>query len=214
MSNKTLKSKAYEWLKKKIITLEYPMGSPLYESDLCKETGFGRTPVREAIQQLQAEGLVYVRPKKGTFVSSIDMFDFEKILESRIMLETHVIRRLAGAMPDAELKRFRSFFDEVPVMIEKLEIEGLLKVERTFHEELVYLLGNQYLNTIADRIYDLVARTWYLSFKKRNRASLEATLNDHLDILDALEKGDPETAENVALKHIYDFRRKVFDHTF
>lgn len=213
MSNKTLKSQAYELLKNKIITLEYPMGSHMYEADLCKETGFGRTPVREAIQQLQTEGLVYIRPKKGTFVSSIDLFDFEKLLESRIMLETYVVHQLAGAMPKKELKRFRSFFDDVPLMIEKMDIGGLLKVERKFHEELVYLLENRYLNTIADRIYDLVARTWHISFKKRSAASLKETLDDHLEILDALENGDPQTAEKVVLKHIYDFKRKVFDHT-
>jgi len=212
MSNKTLKYQAYEWLKNKIITLEYSMGSPLSETDLCKEMGLGRTPVREAILQLQAEGLVYIRPKKGTFVSSIDFFDFEKLLESRIMLETYVVHRLAGAMPEEQLKRFRSFFDDVPTMIERMEIGGLLKVERTFHEELVYLLENKYLNAIADRIYDSVARTWNISFKKRSQDSLKETLNDHLEILDALEGGDPQTAEKVVLKHIYDFKRKVFDH--
>ena len=213
MSNKTLKVKAYEWLKDKIITLEYPMGSPLSEVELCRETGFGRTPVREAIQQLESEGLVYVRPKKGTFVSSVDIFDFEKLLESRVMLETYVVRQLAGAMPAGELERFRKMFDDVPRLVEALEIRELLKIERMFHGGLVCLLENQYLNAIADRTYDLVARTWYLSFKRRTQPSLEETLNDHLELLDALASGDAQAAEKMVVKHINDFKRRVFDHT-
>ena len=96
MSNKTMRDQAFQWLKKKIITLEYPMGSALVENDICQALGMGRTPVREAIQQLAAEGLVSILPRKGTFVSNVSFWDFEKLLETRVMLETHVAKQLAA----------------------------------------------------------------------------------------------------------------------
>lgn len=211
MSNKTFKSKAYDWLKRKIITLEYPMGSPLVESELCQELGMGRTPIREAIHQLETEGLVLIRPRKGTFVSSIDIFDFEDLLDTRIMLEMHVLEKLAGTIRPDQLEKFRALFDDVSQLVHSYDIDKLLKIERDFHEGMVALLENPYLNFIAVRIYDLVARTWYLSFRRRSQESLSETLNDHLDILDALQVGDAQMAKKIATKHIVDFRNKVFN---
>ncbi len=209
MSNKSLRIQAYQWLKEKIITLEYPMGSALVENDLCRELGLGRTPVREAIQQLASEGLIAIRPRKGTFVSNINFLDFENLLETRIMLETHVIRRLAGSIKPEQTEKLRSLFDDVPDLVEKCDITGLLRIERSFHQNLVSLLDNPYLNSIAENIYDLVARTWQLSFSRRSKSDLFNTLNEHLKILDELEKGNIKTAEEVALNHILDFRSKV-----
>ena len=57
MPNKSMRQVAYDWLKKQIITLDFPMGSCLVENTLCRDLGMGRTPIREALQQLAAEGL-------------------------------------------------------------------------------------------------------------------------------------------------------------
>ncbi|MFK5926824.1 MAG: GntR family transcriptional regulator [Desulfuromusa sp.] len=210
MSNKTLRMQAYKWLKKKIITLEFPMGSPLLESDLCQETGLGRTPVREAVQQLASEGLISIRPRKGIFVSDINFLDFDNLIEARIMLETHVIRRVADTITPKQSEKLRMLFVDVPDLIDKGDINGLLVIERSFHQSLVSLLENPYLDSIAERIYDLVERTWQLSFRKRSKSDLARTLNDHLVILEELEKGDVNAAEKVTLDHILNFRSKVF----
>lgn len=200
---------AYEWLKKKIITLEFPMGSPLLESDLCQETGLGRTPVREAVQQLASEGLISIRPRKGTFVSDINFLDFENLLEARIMLETHVIRRLTDTITPKQTEKLRMLFVDVPELIDKGDITGLLVIERSFHQSLVSFLENPYLDSMSEHIYDLVERTWQLSFRRRTKSGLTSTLNEHLVILDALEKGDVNAAEKVTLDHILNFKSKV-----
>lgn len=200
---------AYEWLKKKIITLEFPMGSPLLESDLCQETGLGRTPVREAVQQLASEGLISIRPRKGTFVSDINFLDFENLLEARIMLETHVIRRLTDTITPKQTEKLRMLFVDVPELIDKGDITGLLVIERSFHQSLVSFLENPYLDSMSEHIYDLVERTWQLSFRRRTKSGLASTLNEHLVILDALEKGDVNAAEKVTLDHILNFKSKV-----
>jgi GntR family transcriptional regulator, rspAB operon transcriptional repressor len=210
MSNKSLRIQAYNWLKKKIITLEYPMGSTLVESALCLELRMGRTPVREALQQLASEGLVSIRPRKGTFVSNINFWDFENLLEVRIMLETQVVRKLAGKISPDQVNNLQILFEDVPALIKQRDLDGLLAIDRKFHQGLVNLVDNPYLNDMADHIYDLVARTWYLSFRNRSQTDLALTLQDHLDILKQLEQGDAEAAEKAVRDHVMNFRNKVF----
>lgn len=205
-----MRDQAFHWLKKKIITLEYPMGSALMENDVCRELGMGRTPVREAIQQLAAEGLVSILPRKGTFVSNVSFWEFEKLLETRIMLETHVVRELAVSITPEQVKNLKSLFDDVPGLLQQRNLKKLLNIDRKFHQGLVALLDNPYLDSIAEHIYDLVIRTWYLSFRKRSQDDLALTLQDHLEILKNLEQGNADTAEKAVRNHVLNFKNKVF----
>ncbi len=209
MSNISLRVQAYQWLKKKIITLEYAMGSHLVENDLCRELGMGRTPVREAVQQLASEGLVNILPRKGCFVSNINLWEFENLLDARIMLETHVVRRLAGIINPEQIAKLRALFDDVPALIKQRDIDALLTIEREFHQGLVTLLDNPYLDTIAENIYDLVTRTWYLSFRRRSQDDLASTLQENLDILERLEQNDADAAEEAVREHVISFKNKV-----
>lgn len=210
MANKTMRDQAFQWLKKKIITLEYPMGSALVENDICRELGMGRTPVREAIQQLAAEGLVSILPRKGTFVSNVSFWDFEKLLETRVMLETHVAKQLAVSITPEQVNNLKSLFDDVPRFLQQRNLDELLKIDRKFHQGMVALLDNPYLDSIAEHIYDLVTRTWYLSFRKRTQDDLALTLQDHLEILKNLEQGNADAAEKAIRNHVLNFKNKIF----
>jgi DNA-binding GntR family transcriptional regulator len=207
---------AYDWLKKQIITLDFPMGSCLVENTLCRDLGMGRTPIREALQQLAAEGLVTILPRKGIFVSNINFTDFENLIEVRIMLETHVVRRLArnrmlvgGVDPD-RLERIRALFDNVTELVEAGDIDALLVIERKFHQGLVALLNNPLLDDLAEHIFDLVTRTWYLSFKNRTKQDLAETLQENLDVFEKVCQGDAQAAEDAIVEHVMNFRSKVF----
>ncbi len=207
---------AYDWLKKQIITLDFPMGSCLVENTLCRDLGMGRTPIREALQQLAAEGLVTILPRKGIFVSNINFTDFENLIEVRIMLETHVVRRLArnrmlvgGVDPD-RLEQIRALFDNVAELVEAGDIDALLVIERKFHQGLVALLNNPLLDDLAEHIFDLVTRTWYLSFKNRTKKDLAETLQENLDVFEKVCQGDAQAAEDAIVEHVMNFRSKVF----
>ncbi|MEE4313723.1 MAG: GntR family transcriptional regulator [Desulfofustis sp.] len=216
MPNKSMRQVAYDWLKKQIITLDFPMGSCLVENTLCRDLGMGRTPIREALQQLAAEGLVTILPRKGIFVSNINFTDFENLIEVRIMLETHVVRRLArnrmlvgGVAPD-RLEQIRTLFDNVAELVEAGDIDALLVIERKFHQGLVALLNNPLLDDLAEHIFDLVTRTWYLSFKNRTKKDLAETLQENLDVFEKVCQGDAQAAEDAIVEHVMNFRSKVF----
>ncbi len=207
---------AYDWLKQQIITLDFPMGSCLVENTLCQELDMGRTPIREALQQLAAEGLVTIMPRKGIFVSNINFTDFENLIEVRIMLETHVVRRLArsrmlvGGVDPGRLEQIRALFDNVTELIEAGDIDALLVIERKFHQGLVALLNNPLLDDLAEHIFDLVTRTWYLSFKNRTKQDLAETLQENLDVFEKVCQGDAQAAEDAIVEHVMNFRSKVF----
>lgn len=207
---------AYDWLKQQIITLDFPMGSCLVENTLCRDLDMGRTPIREALQQLAAEGLVTILPRKGIFVSNINFTDFENLIEVRIMLETHVVRRLArnrvlvGGVDPGRLQRIRALFDNVAELVEAGDIDALLEIERKFHQGLVALLNNPLLDDLAEHIFDLVTRTWYLSFKNRTKQDLAETLQENLDVFEKVCQGDAQAAEDAIVEHVMNFRSKVF----
>lgn len=216
MPNKSMRQVAYDWLKKQIITLDFPMGSCLVENTLCRDLGMGRTPIREALQQLAAEGLVTILPRKGIFVSNINFTDFENLIEVRIMLETHVVRRLArnrmlvGGVDPGRLEQIRALFDNVAELVEAGDIDALLVIERKFHQGLVALLNNPLLDDLAEHIFDLVTRTWYLSFKNRTKQDLAETLQENLDVFEKVCQGDAQAAEDAIVEHVMNFRSKVF----
>lgn len=186
------------------------MGSALVESELCRELNIGRTPVREALQQLESEGLVSVLPRKGSFVSNISFVDFEKLLDVRIMLETHVVKRLAGSITIEQIAQLQSLFSNINEHIDNRDVDQLLSIDRQFHQGLVTLLDNSYLDSIAENLYDLVARTWYLSFQNRNQDGLANTVQDHIELLELLGKGDAEASDKKVREHVQSFRKKVF----
>jgi DNA-binding GntR family transcriptional regulator len=216
MSNKSLRQQAYDWLKKQIITLEFPMGSCMVENTLCQELGMGRTPVREALQQLAAEGLVAILPRKGIFVSNLNFTDFENLIEVRVMLETHVVKRLAksgmmfGAIPQEKITALHELFTDIDELVARRDIDRLLQIERSFHQGLVALLNNPILDDIAERIFNLVTRTWYLSFKSRTQKDLAETLRENIEVLKKIEEGDMHAAQQAIVDHIMNFRSKVF----
>jgi len=185
------------------------MGTPLVEIELCQDLGMGRTPVREAIQQLASEGLVNILPRKGCFVSNINFWEFENLLDARIMLETHVVRKLVGIISQEQINMLQALFDNVPALIKQHDIDALLTIEREFHQGLVTLLDNPFLDTIAENIYDLVTRTWYLSFRRRSQDDLASTLQENLDILESLARKDADAAEEAVREHVINFKNKV-----
>ncbi len=214
MSEQLLRDKAYKTLKQKIVTLEYNLGQQLVENDISSQLNLGRTPVREAIQQLAREGLVVIIPRKGVYVSDISMREFQKLMETRAMLEMYCIREAAGLITPNKIQYLRSLFSHARSLAKERNIIELLDIDRKFHEGIVEVLDNPYINEIATRVYDLIVRTWHLSFKRRTIEELNKTVDSHLSILDALEAGDAAAAGQAAMNHLEQFQEKVFRKPF
>jgi GntR family transcriptional regulator, rspAB operon transcriptional repressor len=210
MQNKPLRQKAYERIKKAIVTLRFEMGKSLNEKDLSSEFKLGRTPIREALQQLANESLVVIVPRKGAYVSTLSLADFQKLLDARIMLETHCARRAATRITGETLGGLRDLMNGMEPLIAARDIDALLSIDRQIHMAVVRGLDNEYIEQIASQLYDRVARLWYLSFKNLDEPELRTRLLSHRLIIDALDRRDPDAAEIAVRNHIEMFVERMY----
>jgi DNA-binding GntR family transcriptional regulator len=201
---KTQAQQAYEIIRGMIIRCEFRPGEMLTEAVLTEATGFGHTPIRDAVQWLGHEGLVDVNPRRGTFVSSLNLDDVQQIFDLRIAMESVVagqaIARVASSALDA--------MDEVIARVESADDEGSDSVaDRMFHEALLDLTGNRYLVAIYSSLHDSSMRLFYLTrCPMESRSSQLRTLKG---VRAALAARDQAALEEFLIEHVRDFRRRV-----
>lgn len=210
MPNRLLRQKAYEKVKAAIETLRFEMGESLTEQDLSSKFHIGRTPIREALQQLANEGLVVIIPRKGAYVSTVDLHDFQKVIESRIMLETYCVRNAVKLITRETVTNLRELVSNSETPMAAGDTDTLLKIDRQIHMGIVRILANEYIEQIANLIYDRVARLWHLSFRNISQPELKSSLSSHYEIVDALGRGNPEEAEKTVKRHIDQFVERVY----
>jgi len=212
MPIKLQRQQAYEKIKRSIVTLRFEMGKNVNEQELCQEFNLGRTPVREALQLLASEGLVVIAPRKGIYVSYVSLEDFQKIYETRLMVETYCISEATQKISDAEIQRLKSLITSAEPLIDDRDIEGLLRVDREIHMGIVKSLSNRYIEQIAGQVYDLVARMWFLSFRTRTQEELRSSLLAHSKILDKLATRNEIESQNANREHLDQFVSQIYKH--
>ncbi len=206
---KLLRDKAYAVLKRKIVTLEFAVGRQLIEHELCDELGIGRTPVREALQRLAGEKLVTIIPRRGIFVSDINIWELQRLIEARLMIDTYCVRTAARIASPSQIRALRRLFDPAAEWVAERRIAELLEIDRRFHLGIVDILDNPFISETAEKIYDQMVRTWFLSFSRRTNEEIRETLDEHLAIIEALEARRGDTAEREVRRHLESYRRKV-----
>jgi DNA-binding GntR family transcriptional regulator len=209
MDKYLLRDQAYRLIKRKIVSLEYAIGSPLVEHEVCTQLGIGRTPVREALQRLAAEKLIKVIPRKGIFVSDINAWELDRLLEARMMIEIHCAKRAAELITREQIDHLRALFLDAPRLIAERKFTELLEIDRNFHMGIVAVSDNPFFDEMADKIYDHLARTWFLSFSRRTREQIMETVDEHLAIIESLEAGRPDLVERSVVRHLESFRARV-----
>jgi len=212
MTIKLQRQQAYENIKEAIVTLRLEMGKNINEQELCQQFKLGRTPVREALQLLASEGLVVIIPRKGVYVSYVSLDDFQKLYEMRLMVETYCISEATSKISDAEIGRLKTLIAEAEPLIDAMDIEGLLRVDREIHMGIVKSLNNRYIEQIASQVYDLVTRMWFLSFRTRSQAELKTSLQAHTKILDMLAARNEAETQNANREHLDMFVSQIYKH--
>jgi len=200
-SPKSKKTIVYENLKKRIIYNNLKPGEPLNESSLSKELKTSKTPIREALQQLQKEGLVENIPGKGSFVSRISFQDIREIHEIREILECEAIKRAIMKVDKEKLKLLRDRFTSSEYGKEKTEL-SVFKSGDEIHTFIFETLGNSRLTEIYKGLQDHIVRNRIYFFNNSPSARSKESFQEHLEILDAMEAQDPERAERAVRNHL------------
>jgi len=196
---------AYVRLKEMILTHELTPGQALTEAELAARLGIGRMPVREALQRLAQEDLVTIVPRKGSFVSSIQLDDLQKIFEVRLALECLAARLAAERITADELAAVESLFEETDNISEGSEEH--VGIDRAFHRAVAAAAKNEYLARAVDRVFSLGLRLLYLSGSRMSRVG--EIVHEYRGVLDALRRRDGDAASRAMQVHIESFRQKV-----
>lgn len=175
-------------------------GERIMEIQLAEELGVSRTPVREAIRKLELEGYVVMMPRRGTYVANMSIRDINEIFEIRTALESLSNGLAAEHITDEELEHLQRLLVIIGGYIKDGNIEKIVETDIEFHDLMYHAARNQRLVGIISNLRDQLTRFRTLSMSYPGR--LEATLDEHKSIVEAIANGDRKAASKAAEQHM------------
>ncbi|WP_018685851.1 GntR family transcriptional regulator [Actinokineospora enzanensis] len=188
----------YQWLKQHIATLPRDDGTFLTESAVAEAAGTSRTPVREALLRLEAEGFLRILPKKGAFVPPIPDAEVRAVMEARELIEDWAVRRVAPLAADL-LDRLDGLLVEQEALVG--DPVGFIDRDRAFHRAIVGRAGNAVLADIYETLRERQVRMG-LRAVSNNAGRFRTVLDEHSAIVAALRTGDPDQASRALAAHL------------
>jgi DNA-binding GntR family transcriptional regulator len=195
--------RAYTWVRDGILKGRQGAGSRLTEQELAAAVGVSRTPIREALRRLHAEGLVHFEPNHGAIVASFESHDAEEIFELRALLEPVGARRAATRATAQEIAELRELAERQ--MSESARRRGAYltrigELNDRFHRLIQQASNNRRLTKALSGILEapLILRT----FSEYTAAELRRSADQHLELVQALEARDPDWAHSIMQAHI------------
>lgn len=198
--------KAYSQIKKDIISTKMLPGSVISEAKIMDELDLGRTPIREAIKQLQTENLIKVTPRRGMYVADIAVTDLTQLFEVRIELEALAARLATQRITKEQLARLKTL-GETYKRAKTKDKEVLIEIDHAFHTLINEAAHNKFLVKELEHFYNLSLRIWYLAINYAQAEDID--LDAHIDILVAVEAGDAQSAGQSMKIHVEKFHQTV-----
>ncbi|MHB8917173.1 MAG: GntR family transcriptional regulator [Desulfocucumaceae bacterium] len=196
----TVSDRVYQEIKDRIITGRLKSGHRLVERDLASELKVSRTPVREALMQLEQERLVTTSKFKGVIVARINFREARELFQVRMVLESLAAREAAINRSGEDLARLRNCIEDVKIYRKEGRMADVIKNNADFHLTIASSSGNRRLFDLLAQLQDHIGLLRVTSLLKPNRP-LENE-EEHEDIYRAIEKGYPDVAEIMMKQHI------------
>ena len=198
----SLRGHAFQSIRDNILNGSYKEHEELREVALGKELGVSRTPVREALRQLELEGLVTIIPNKGAFVTGITQKDIQDIYEMRFMLEGLCARWATEHITEAQLEELEEiiFLSEFHSRRYGSSGDQVTELDGRFHRVLYEASQSRMLSRVLSDVhrYSLMARRSSMVSEERARKSIR----EHKQILRAIRDNDANLAEQLANEHV------------
>ena len=189
---KTIADKAYDELHRDIVSMTLPPGTPISEQQVAAQKGVSRTPVREAILRLTRERLVEVVPKSGTFVARIPLSSLTEALIVRRALEGTIVRAAASAPTPSQILELRTIIEHQREVYAKGDTDTFHGTDEAFHAAIARICGYQGIWELIRQVKVQVDRYRRLTLPQQGRIAL--IIDEHADIVQAIEDGNPDTA--------------------
>lgn len=167
----------------------------LREDELVEKAGVSRTPVREALQRLQAEGMVRLMPRKGAYVSAVTPYDIEDLLECRSMFEAFAAEAVIGEISRETITRLQDLIDlQWKAFHDESPMEHAIELDQRWHSTLVAASANKLLAQMHQSLKNREIRLMLTVISGTGPSRWSQAIEEHASILDGLRKGDLEAA--------------------
>lgn len=205
--NKSLTSLIFDKIREDILNDKYVAGDKIVEAKLADELGVSRTPVREALKQLELDGLVDNIPNRGVVVKGISNQDIHDIYTIRVAIEGIAARWAVERMEEQVVEDLKEIYDLMEFYTFKNDIDKIFELNTKFHETIYMATKSRYLEQVLRDFQLFIKSTRSKSLKCEGR-STEA-LDEHKAILEGFIEHDAEKAYNATVKHIESSRQNA-----
>lgn len=200
---------AYQAIRVGILSGEFPQGSHITAQQLAEATGLSRTPVREAMRRLHAEGLIRFIANRGAFVSSWTSDEIDQIYELRVILESFAAQEAARRMTPEQLSELQDLASEMQTLVdvEKPDLNAIAVANDRFHKAVLAAAGNARLSDLLGAIVE--APLVFNTFRRYKLHELQRSATQHWELVRSFEAHDPDWARSVMTSHIRSARHTL-----
>jgi DNA-binding GntR family transcriptional regulator len=163
--------------------------------------------VREALQRLERERLVEVYPRRGIFVSNVNVLDLAVLSEVRGTLESFATRLAAERSTTADREVTIELLAELETLTSSADERHLIDLDQRIHRHVYRCAHNPFLEATLDGYYVLTLRIWFLALDRVSR--LGDAVQEHRELLEAIRDADPERAEQAMRRHVAGFEEAI-----
>lgn len=181
-------------------------GTKLAEQRIADIFKVSRTLVRQAFNQLSRDRLITLEPARGARVSEPSVEEARQVFEVRNMMETSIVRRAATQLTAAQLVDLRAHLEAERAAVSRTDVPGRTRLLADFHVVLARMLGNEVL---ADMLQDLVLRSSLISLMYQSALSAEHSWEEHVAIVDALQRRDARAAVKLMESHLHNVEHNL-----
>jgi DNA-binding GntR family transcriptional regulator len=200
LASRPLYEEVADQLRVRIFAHELAPGTWIDEQTLAKEFGISRTPLREAIKVLAAEGLITMKLRRGAYVTEVNRGDLEQIFTILSLLEGQAAKEAATKAQEKDLNDL----DDMHLRLEKAaadrNLDQFFEVNVRFHERIIAIANNPWMTGVIADLRKVLKLQRKDSLSRTGR--LQSSLSEHREILKALLKRDPIAAEQAMRTHL------------
>lgn len=197
LSNRALYEEVAELLRERIFRQELPPGSWIDELKLADEYGISRTPLREALKVLAAEGLVTMKVRRGAYVTEVSEQDLRDVYHLLSLLESDAASVVAGKASTAELQELQALHAELEAATQ--DREQFFRINEAFHRRLLAIAENRWRDQMVADLRKVMKLNRHHSLLKTGR--IEESLAEHRALMQAIEQRNPTQAAQRMREH-------------
>src|SRR5699024_2667531 len=200
INNKPIREQVFIKIRFMILNYELKPGDKIYESEISRELGVSRTPVREAFHRLEEEGLLTIYPRRYCLVNGITIDSIHEINLIRANLEPLTAKIAAEKLTEEELNNLEDILDMSKKAFDNDDIETMVYLNDDFHNVIIHSAKLPRITKLLENLQDYYMIFRYSYMRKKDLAL--RTLEEHSDIIEALKSRDKEYVEEVYKKHV------------